>query len=113
MTRPELAVIVATLLAESVTSGRVELDRIGELLGASAVSADEIDAILEALEGAGRVVDAPHASALADLGKVLAAVRALKREGETAPDVAAIAARCEIEPTRVRAALLVGRVMGR
>jgi 2-hydroxychromene-2-carboxylate isomerase len=56
--RSELQEVVAQLLRRSEASGHVTLDQIGDAIGALAVSFVEVDAVIEALERAGRVVEA-------------------------------------------------------
>ena len=110
--RPVRAVI-DLLMAESEDAREVALDRVGEVVGAQAFSSDEVEAIIAALEDAGRNVTAPRASARNDLQSVILAARSLERETGCRPSVEAIALRTGLSTDAVRQALTLGRVMGR
>ena len=57
--RPELVAIVDGLLADKAPKSTIELDAVGDAIGARAVSSDDIDAILSLIEKRGhRIVPA-------------------------------------------------------
>lgn len=113
-TRPatNLAEIIARLLARD---GQViELDTIGDEIGELAVSVDDIDRIITALEADGRLVGTPQpVAASADLGRVLQAARSLRASLGRTPTAPEIAAHAELELSSVRSALLFVRVVQR
>lgn len=110
--RPELRTIVDALLATG--EKKVSLDALGDAIGARAVSADEIDAMMRALEAEGRVIDAPeNANGEDRLKQVLASARTLRAELGRAPKPAEIAAHAGLDEDAVRHALGLARVMQR
>jgi hypothetical protein len=112
--RRELEPIIDGLLDASATSGEVSLDAIGEAIGARAITPVEIEAIVAALEAAGRKVVAPGGGAgEAHLKEVLAAARVLGPELGRKPTVAEIATRSGLSEGEVRHALELAKVMQR
>ena len=115
--RPELVRVVDALLtAAPLGDGEatVTLDAIGEAIGVLAVSQDEIDEIMHALEGAGRSGVGPEgANNEATLGRVLDVARVLRAESGKAPTPAQIAARSGLPEERVRHALALARVIAK
>jgi hypothetical protein len=112
--RPELARILTTLLAASEASQRVELDVLGEALGALSVSTEEIDALIGQLEAHGREVTAPSGGgAEQHLGSVVMAVRTLQLTLARKPTLEEVAAQAGISSQQVRTALALLRVMQR
>jgi hypothetical protein len=112
--RPELATVLTTLLAASEDSRTVELDAIGEALGVLSVSTDEIDALIGALEAAGREVTAPSGGGIEQhLGSVVKAVRALSVTLARKPTLDEVAAQAGLGVEQVRLALALLRVMQR
>lgn len=109
---PDLQTIIDRLLADSADTGQVMLDAIGEILGTRPTSADEVGAILEALEAAGRTIVEPPHDGPRDLARVLIAVRVLRVRLGRNPILAEIAVEAGLPLGTVRAALLLGRVMG-
>ncbi len=102
------------LLANSEDSRRVTIDAIGDAVGTTAVDATQIDALLGALEAAGRTIDAPSgAQGVATLRKVVPVARAIARARGRTARVAEIAAEAGLSEDEVRRALLLARVMGR
>lgn len=113
MLRDALRKVLEGLLAESAVEGAVTLDAIGDAIGARAVSLDEIEAIIAAIEHAGRRIVAPEGGGgEGRLGKVLEAARALRAAGEV-PTVAAIVRRTGLTTEQVRHALALAQVMQR
>lgn len=109
--RPELAQIVAQLLARPERV--VDLDSIGELIGVMAVSTQDIEEVVTALEVAGRTVGHQEPSASAGLAQVLQAARRLRVELGRTPTVAEIAEHEQLEQSRVHVALLFARIVQR
>jgi hypothetical protein len=111
---PELAAAVARLLAASAASGTVTLDELGDAIDTLPVTTDEIDAVLAALEAAGRrVAPSDERDRMGDLRAVLAAARGLRLEQGRPPSTDDIAARSGLRASDVRTALLLARVLGR
>jgi hypothetical protein len=112
--RPPLRAIVEELLAASVDARHVSLDALGEAIGTRAVTTDEIEAIVAALEAEGRTVGEPEAAlGAARLAAVLEAARALAKELGRAPTRSEIAARAGMTDEAVRHALELAKVMQR
>jgi hypothetical protein len=110
--RPVLDSVVRDLLTREPRE--VTLDQIGEALGTLAVTTDEIDAILSALEAAGRSIVGPEGGRGAEtLRVVLPAARALAATLGRRPTIDEIAAHVGVPAERVRHAIALGQVMGR
>jgi hypothetical protein len=110
--RPELQPIVAALLASGERV--LDLDRVGEEIGAAAVTVDDIEQIFTALENAGRVIGDPHAAPASTLLKaVIAAARELQRELQRRPSHQEIATRAGISARAVNLALQFAQVLQR
>ncbi len=111
--RAALAQVLAHLLAASEDARVVRLDDIGDAIGVAPVGADEIDALIEALERAGRTVGgAEGLTGVAALHEVLGAARRLAAAGQK-PNVAALVTATGLPENEVRKALLFARVLGR
>lgn len=111
---PKLAPIAATLIASSAASMTVSLDAMGEAIGLVPVSTDEVDALMTALENAGRRIVGPEgARGVGNLRRVIPAARALAATLGRKPTLGEIAAETGIGEDDVRHALALGRVMGR
>jgi hypothetical protein len=112
--RAELKAIVEALLAASEDAREITLDAIGEAIGTRAITPEEIDAIIRALEAAGRTVSGPAGGdGEARLKAVLTAARELRPELGRAPTVGEIAARSGLGEDQVRHALALAKVMQR
>ncbi len=112
--RTELKRILDSLLQASGDESLIALDDLGEAVGDIAVSHAEIEALIDALESAGKRVDTRESgSAVVNLKSVLSAARELKARGGGAPTVAAIAARSGLSTQAVSQALALARVMQR
>jgi hypothetical protein len=112
--RPELASVASQLIERHRDRGEVGLDALGEAIGELAISHDEIDALISALESAGLEVGAPSGDGAAlALRAVLPAARALERELGRRPTIGELAARTGLPPGAVRSALLLGQMMAR
>jgi hypothetical protein len=112
--RPELQAIVDELLAASEDSREVHLDAVGEAIGARAITTPEIEAIMDALDAAGRKLVGPNGGSGEDrLKTVIATARVLGPELGRKPTVAEIAARSGLGEDEVRHALALAKVMQR
>jgi uncharacterized protein YidB (DUF937 family) len=110
--RAELQAIVDALLAASAASGEVQLDAVGEAIGAMAITAPEIEAIIDALDKAGRRLVGPEGGAGEDrLKAVVAAARTLTPALGRKPTVAEIATQSGLSEAEVRHALALVKVM--
>jgi hypothetical protein len=111
---PRLAPIVQALLRASTDSREVSLDAIGDAIGVVAVSTDDVDAIMTALEQEGRRVVGPEGQrGERNLRVVLAGVRALTASLGRKPTLREIVAHTSLSEADVRHALSLGSVMGR
>jgi len=112
--RHDLERVLSALLAESAASGKVEIDAIGAALGTLAVSTDDIDALLRALETRGREVVAPTGGgAEAHLRQVVAAARALKARLSRRPTLSEVAQEAKLTSEQALVALALLRIMQR
>ncbi|MBX3229557.1 MAG: hypothetical protein KIT84_04415 [Labilithrix sp.] len=112
--RSELVAVVDGLLADTKPGAAIELDALGDAIGARSVSADEIDAMLRLIEARGhRVETRPGGGGEAALKEVLAAARVLRAELGRAPRASEIAARAGLAEIDVRHALALARIMQR
>jgi hypothetical protein len=112
--RAELKAIVTELLAASEGTRAIALDAIGEAIGTRAITPEEIEGIMKALEAAGRSVVGPAGGdGEARLKAVLTAARELRPALGRAPTVGEIAARSGLEEEQVRHALALAKVMQR
>jgi hypothetical protein len=90
------------------------LDALGDAIGSLAITPDEIDALMAALEAQGRRLLGPEGGGGEQrLGRVIAAARALTSETGRRPGVAEVAERSGLTPEQVRHALALLRVMQR
>ncbi len=112
--RAEIRQVLDALLRESEDRRALTLDAIGDALGVMAVNAVEIDALIGALEGAGRRIEGPDgAHGESRLRVVIATARALRAELGRTPRAEEIAARAEMPIEAVRHALALVKVMQR
>ena len=112
--RSELVAVVDGLLADKTPRSAIELDAIGEAIGARAVGSDEIDAILSLIETRGhRIITRAGGGGEATLKTVLTAARALKTELGRVPSPTEIAARTKLPLIDVQHALSLARIMQR
>ena len=110
---PAAQLILELLLTETTDSGVLSLDRVAEAIGAAAVTMQDIEAILDALEAAGRRVEAQPADPPATLAQVLKAVRSFSAVSGRRPTVPEIAQHTGLSVGEVRFALLYARVLTR
>ena len=100
--------------ARKAEGDEIQLDAIGEAIGARAISAEEIDALLTALEKAGRkVVTRAGGHGEANLKRVLQIARTLRVELGRAPRAAEIAERTDLSLLDVQHALALARIIQR
>jgi hypothetical protein len=112
--RPELQAIVDALLASSADTRQVNLDALGEAIGARAITTPEIEAMIDALDAAGRKLVGPEGGAGEDrLKTVIATARTLGPELGRKPTIPEIAARSGLSDDEVRHALFLVKVMQR
>jgi sigma-70-like protein len=110
----KLAPVVERLLAKSAASRKITLDEVGEAIGVVPVSTDDVDALLGALERAGREVIGPQgARGVTNLQRVIPAARILAGSLGRPATLAEIATHTGLSEEDVRHALALGRVMGR
>ncbi len=110
----KLEPVLARLLADSEGSRSVTLDEVGDAVGVVPVATDDVDALLAALERAGRAVVGPHGQrGVGNLQRVLPAARNLAASLGRPPTLAELAAETGLTEEDVRHALALGRVMGR
>ena len=107
--------ILELLLTETSDTALVSLDRVAEAIGAAPVTMQDIEAILDALEAAGRRVEASpeRADPPAALAQVLKAVRSFSAVSGRRPTVPEIAQHSGLSVGEVRFALLYARVLTR
>ena len=90
--RPVVQAIVTELLMRHRASGRVHLNDIDEVIGAEAISYDEVDQLIARLEAEGLTVgEPPDEAAIAVMHEVLASARRLRGALHRAPTVTEIA----------------------
>lgn len=112
--RAELQAIVDGLLERSADTLQVHLDAIGEAIGARAVTAPEIEAIIAALESSGRTLIGPSGGeGETRLKTVITTARTLGPQLGRRPTVAEIATASGLSDNEVRHALLLVRIMQR
>ncbi len=110
--RADLERLVNRLLAGSTTE--ISLDALGAAVGDVAVSTDELDAMISALEAKGRTVGTHSGkSGVAMLHSVLEAAREISEERGKKPTQTEIAERSGLTLDEVRQALALARVMQR
>ena len=115
--RAELESVVASLLVASERSREVTLDAIGEAIGVRAVSTDDVEAILSALESRGRRVIAPNETGRGGgeerLRTVVVTARGLTKELGRRPTIAEIASKSGLAEPEVRQALFLAQIIQR
>ena len=112
--RPELVAVIDGPLADRAPKSAIELDAIGEAIGARAISSDEIDAMLTAIEKRGhKVVTRAGGGGEATLKTVLTTARAMKAELGRAPSPSELAERTKLSLIDVQHALSLARIMQR
>jgi hypothetical protein len=109
--RPELETILKQLLTTG--ADEISLDVIGETIGATRISQDEIERLLERLEQAGKQIGGPSPKVRQHLRPVIEQARRLRQERQATPNVGAIAEATGLSVAEVRAALLYAQVLGR
>lgn len=112
--RSELQQVIEQLLRESEASRQVTLDQIGDAIGARAVSYVDVDAVIDALESAGRVVEAgakPRGEE--HLQVIVRSIRELSLQLGRRPTQLEIAERTGLTQADVSHALQLARIMQR
>lgn len=106
--------LLEEVLAGSKRGDEIELDRIGDVIGARAITSEEIDALLTAIEKAGRkVVTRTGGHGEKTLKRVLDVARTLRAELGRAPRAAEIAGRTDLSLLDVQHALALARIIQR
>ncbi len=114
MKRPEIAAVLAKLLAESERTRVIPLDAVGEAIGQHAISTDEIDALFSALEQRGRTIASPAGGSGENLLKrVVAAARELKQGAPRRLTIHDVAQQAGITRDQVISALALLHIMQR
>lgn len=114
MKRPELAAVLAKLIADSERTRVIPLDAIGEAIGTNAISTDEIDALFTALEQRGRMIASPAGgSGEALLKRVVTAARELKRDAPRRLTIEDVAQQAGLTREQVISALALLHIMQR
>ena len=105
-THPKIEGIVRELLARHPSAGRVDLNDIAEVIGARAVTYEEVDGIITRLEAEGLSVgDSLTEAEVAVMHRVVAAARRLREQLHRRPTIEEIAADSEQPAHAVRRAL--------
>ncbi len=105
------AAIVEQLLARNAEL--VTLEAVADAIGAAAVTFEDIEAVFDALEAAGRRVESEPMNPPAALAKVLAAARSFSAVSGRRPTLPEIAQHSGLSLGEVRFALLYARVLVR
>lgn len=114
--RAELQQVVERLLQESQASGsdQISLDQLGDAVGTLAVSTADVDAMIEAIERAGRVVAAGEKPRGEEhLHLVIRSIRELTTQLGRRPTQPEIAEHAGLTQTDVSHALQLARIMQR
>jgi hypothetical protein len=110
--RPELEKVLTVLLGRAERD--LDLDVIGDAIGTTPVSTEDVEALFAALEAHGRGVAELSSEAVGvALRRVLTVARALRLETGVVPTPTEIAARADLTVETVRGALLFARVIQR
>jgi hypothetical protein len=112
--RPALTTLLESLLERSRREGGIHIDDFGDAVTPHGVSPAEIEELIGAFEDRGGVLHAPSGGGHAErLKVVLAAARELAPLLGRPATPQEIATHAKMDLALVRAALAVGRVMGR
>ncbi len=103
--------VLAQLLAEGGTA--LSLDAVADAIGALPVTMQDIEAIFEGLEAAGRTIEAERRDPPAALKQVLTTVRSFSAVSGRRPTVPEIAQHSGLSVAEVRFAMLYARVLVR
>lgn len=109
--RPAITAILEHLLDRKDRS--LTLDTIGEAIGIEQISQAEIEELFQALENAGREIDATAPDVRFHLELVVREARRLRSRHGSNPDVKALAEATKLTTSEVRTALLYASVLGR
>lgn len=107
------APLLDELLAEIAEGAAISLDAFAERVASHGLSSDAIDALIGALERAGRSVEADPMALRGELGVVLAHARRFVSERGRRPTVDELAIAASVPADVVRRALVFGRLMAR
>jgi hypothetical protein len=109
------ASLVSKILAQLLAKGdaALSLDAVAEAIGAAPVTMQDIEAIFDGLEAAGRAVEAEPRDPPSALKQVLATVRSFSALSGRRPTVPEIAQHSGLSVAEVRFAMLYARVLVR
>jgi len=111
---PAFRPVLDALLAGHPAGAAITIDAVADAIGTRVAGYAEVDALITALERAGRTVSAPAgARGVASLRAVLASARALQSTLGRAPSSAEIAQHSGLSREDVQHALALARVMQR
>jgi hypothetical protein len=114
MVRPLIVEVIDELVARHGTTTRIDLNDIAEAIGDRAISYDEVDLVINELQGRGCAVGGePTPREMMLLGDVLKAARALRTELGRPPSVEEIAGAISQPTFVVRRAIENGGALGR
>jgi hypothetical protein len=107
--------VVPPILAQLLADGGqvVALDAVADAIGAAAVTMQDIEAIFDGLEAAGRTIEAERRDPPAALKQVLATVRSFSAISGRRPTISEIAQHSGLSIADVRFAMLYARVLVR
>jgi hypothetical protein len=112
--RTAVRAVLESLLAGTRQGDEITLDALGDAIGAMAITQDEIDALMHALEAEGRVITSENGGDGEEtLKRVLDAAREIMKSGARAPTPMDIAKSTGLPIGRVRNALALARVIAR
>jgi len=100
------------LLRASAEVGTVTLDQIGDAIGTSPVSCDDVERLIDALEANGRAIAEQPMDLKADLARVIAAARDLQSRLGRKPRLGELTAETRLSAPAVMAALRFARTLG-
>ncbi len=110
----ELRAVLESLLVGTKTGDAIELDAIGEAIGARFVSQDDIDQLITTIEARGRTITTREGGrGEADLKVVLVTARRLRATLGRAPRPDEIAKATDLSLESVRHALALAKIMQR
>ena len=103
--RATVSGIVERLLATTMPGQAVSLDTVGDVVGSLPVTYEQIGAIIDALEGAGRTIAQAEIDVADALRRVLSAAREARAAGSATPSVQQLQQATGLDRTTVLASL--------
>jgi hypothetical protein len=112
--RAEVRLVLKSLLARTKRGGEITLDDLGDAIGTMAITPEEIDALMTALEARGRTIGSePGGFGEETLKRILDAARVIRDRAGRAPSAADLAKSTGLPIARVRNALALARVIAK